>query len=125
MVRNLSEEEQLALYRELKARPLALEVGDQRKSTRKKFFKDILFTSSRGGHHEFIRDISETGVFIETPIPFTEGETLTITFPLKTGEEHIRVHGQIVRKTDVGIGIRFHPIDKAKSTLLKNLLESL
>ncbi len=122
MIRNLPKEEQFELYKELKSR---VREGNQRSSNRKKFFNDIIFTSSRGAHHEFTKDISEGGIFIETPIPFKEGEQLTLTFPLKAHSEHIRLSGEIVRKTDIGIGIKFTPLDEGKKALLKNLIETL
>lgn len=121
MIRKISEEEQFELYKKLKT----LVNDERRKSNRKLFFNEIVYTSSLGAHHEFTKDISEDGLFIETPIPLKIGEKLSITFPMKEQSEHIKLSGEIVRKTETGVGVKFHPIDRAKQTLLINLLKSL
>ena len=53
------------------------------------------------------RDISVSGVFIETWAPFSIGDELILTIPLSNEEERVKVQGRVVRTDKQGIGIEF------------------
>lgn len=120
LISQLTIEDQVELLEVLKTRR-----GDQRSSTRKPFFSEVIYTSEKGAHHEFTKDISETGIFIETPMPFKIGEKLSITFPVELLAKHIKLSGVIARKSKNGIGVKFDKIDQDKQTILRHLMENL
>ena len=53
------------------------------------------------------RDISVSGLFIETWNSFPIGEKLTLTFPLADNKRNFRIEGEIVRAEKQGVGIEF------------------
>ncbi len=58
-------------------------------------------------HRNLSRDISESGVFIETWDSFPVGEEVTLTVPLSNNPEGVKVAGKVVRADNKGIGIKF------------------
>ena len=56
---------------------------------------------------DFIRDISNVGVFIETPTPPPVGEKNRLSFYLADSQKTIRVTGRIVRSTEKGFAVAF------------------
>jgi len=54
-----------------------------------------------------IRDISASGVFIQTAKPFSQGQEVSMTFPLPVSEENISLNGEIARTSELGMGVRF------------------
>ena len=56
---------------------------------------------------DFIRDISNVGVFIETPNPPPVGEKIRLSFSLTDAKNPIRVSGRIVRSTEKGFAVAF------------------
>jgi Tfp pilus assembly protein PilZ len=61
---------------------------------------DVYFTN-------FIRDISNGGVFIETHAPFYVGQELKMNFSLPEVEIPISIGGEVVRVDSRGIGVKF------------------
>jgi Tfp pilus assembly protein PilZ len=61
---------------------------------------DVRFTN-------FINDISNGGVFIETNAHFYEGQQLKMNFSLAEADTPITVNGKVVRVNSQGIGVQF------------------
>ena len=61
---------------------------------------DVRFTN-------FINDISNGGVFIETNAHFYEGQQLKMNFSLAEADNSITVNGKVVRVNSQGIGVQF------------------
>jgi type IV pilus assembly protein PilZ len=55
----------------------------------------------------FIQDISNGGVFIETNAPFYIGQELKMNFSLPKVETPISIGGEVVRVDSRGIGVKF------------------
>jgi Tfp pilus assembly protein PilZ len=55
----------------------------------------------------FINDISNGGVFIETNAPFYVGQKITLNFSLPGDDDPILIGGEVVRVDANGIGVRF------------------
>ena len=55
----------------------------------------------------FIQDISNGGVFIETNAPFYIGQEIKMNFSLPKVKDTIAVGGEIVRVDSEGIGVKF------------------
>ena len=64
-------------------------------------------------YKDVTRDISHTGVFIETHSPPAIGEDITISFSLSEGKKPIKISGRVVRTTPNGFAVKFQrPSDK-------------
>ena len=61
---------------------------------------DVCFTN-------FINDISNGGVFIETNAHFYEGQQLKMNFSLTESDNPITINGKVVRVDSQGIGVQF------------------
>ena len=103
LIKKLSKEEQQALLGELEERLFK----KTRKHERKPFFTTLDYSTESGSYRDFIKDISMEGVFIETSIPFSVGEVLSMTFLLPEHEKKVKIHGEIVRIDEQGIGVKF------------------
>ncbi len=55
----------------------------------------------------FIKDISNGGVFIETNAPFYVNQEIKLTFSLPEVKDNIVVGGEVVRVDQHGIGVKF------------------
>jgi Tfp pilus assembly protein PilZ len=80
---------------------------EKRKEPRMRCSAPIEYTIGDQTYKNLSRDISPTGLFIETWGSFAIGEGLSLTLPLSSPPQHIKVNGRIVRTTQQGIGIQF------------------
>lgn len=82
---------------------------------------------STQGHvyKDFIQDISSGGVFIQTHMPFTVGQEVSLTFPLPSFQKHVKVIGEVVRSTPQGVGVKFKMADKDQEAMITSLLEPI
>ncbi len=89
------------------------------------------FEDFRGFIAEYSKNISMTGMFIESDSPKDPGEVFQFEFRLADGYRLIQGRGQVVWKRDVaegpdapaGMGIRFLEIDEAGRQLIGRMLE--
>jgi hypothetical protein len=80
---------------------------DKRNHERTEFHTTAGYTSLECFGNDFIEDISVGGVFLKTMTPLTIGRPITITIPSTDGHHNIKVHGEVVRVTEDGVGIQF------------------
>ena len=59
---------------------------------------------------DFIQNLSVSGLFIETQLPFFVGEELSMTFSLPGADDPIKITGKIVRIDSNGIGVQFNEL---------------
>ena len=79
----------------------------KRKHYRKTLLTVVDYTTQGNAYKDFIQNISPGGVFIETPMPFSVGEELSLTFTLPSYQKHIKITGKVVRISTQGIGVKF------------------
>ena len=58
-------------------------------------------------YRDFIHDISGSGVFIETRIPFAVGQQISMTFIVPDTNFAFKNSGRIVRTSPRGVGVKF------------------
>lgn len=58
-------------------------------------------------HQDFICDISNMGVFIESPTAPAVGQKIRLSFSLTADKKPIRLTGRIVRSTATGFAVAF------------------
>jgi Tfp pilus assembly protein PilZ len=103
IVRSLSETEQITLLRQLEQQRRK----ERRELPRKTCSLTVDYVSAGQARKDFIRNLSASGVFIETREAFTVGQTLTLTFSLPDVKIPLKFVGKIVRTTPQGIGVQF------------------
>jgi uncharacterized protein (TIGR02266 family) len=121
LIRNMPEDEQRALLKDLEEKPFE----GRRKHVRKPFLMTVDYSTQDHIYKDFIQDISTGGVFIQTHMPFTVGQEVSLTFPLPNYQKHIKVIGEVVRSTQQGVGVKFKMADKDQAAMITSLLESI
>lgn len=117
-----------------KIRSLALQLPEQEKrqllaltstwkkksyrAQREKYTELVSFTSEHGTHYGYAKDINVTGLFIESKGKFKMGDPVQLSLAFISAPNPLKLGGEIVRKTDDGIGIQF---DNRSQSQLKHL----
>jgi len=121
VIKRMSEDEQLALLKELGER---LSKG-RRKHKREPFFMVADYSTEDHVYRDHIQNVSAGGVFIETHMPFTSGQAVSLAFPLPNYKKYIKIIGEVARVTPQGIGVVFKMVNQEQETMVKSLLEWL
>jgi len=121
MIKRMPEDEQLALLKELGER---LSKG-RRKHEREPFFMVADYSAEDRVYRDYIQNVSAGGVFIETSMPFTSGQEVSLAFPLPNYKKYIKIIGEVARVTPHGIGVVFKMVNQEQETMVKSLLEWL
>jgi hypothetical protein len=106
LIFDMPEAETRQLLNELKVR-LQSKSEERREHPRKKTFIQVDCAGARCAITDFIQNLSVSGLFIETQIPFYAGEKLSMTFSLPGAEDPIKITGKIIRVNSRGIGVQF------------------
>jgi len=97
----------------------------RRRYDRKSFFMVIDYALKDRAYRDFIQDISEGGIFVETRNKFPVGQLISMTFPIPGHSGQVKIKGLIVRNTSNGIGVTFYPPSRGTSLRLKPFVELL
>jgi len=85
--------------------------NEKRKYPRKSTLVDIIYSSDqRRVFEDFIRNISASGLFIETSLLSELGQKLTMTFSHPSSGDPIKVSGKVIRVDSEGIGVKFNKL---------------
>jgi len=121
LIKRMPEDEQLALLKELGER---FSKG-RRKHEREPFFMVADYSTENRVYRDYIQNLSAGGVFIETHMPFTSGQEVSLAFPLPNYQKYIKIIGEVARVTPQGIGVVFKLVKQEQETMVKSLLEWL
>jgi len=80
---------------------------DMRNAPRWHFVEVLGFTSSSGTHQGRVRNISSTGIFIESTSHFEMGEAIHMVLSFISETDPVNLYGHVARQTSAGIGVRF------------------
>lgn len=80
---------------------------EKRKHPRKGTFIPIDFSGNKCTFTDFIQNISESGIYIETQMPFFINQKLLMSFSHPANNNPIKITGTIARIDSHGIGIQF------------------
>jgi len=121
LIKNMPEDEQRALLKDLEEKPFE----GRRKHARKPFLMAVDYSTQDHVYKDFIQDISTGGVFIQTHMPFSVGQEVSLTFPLPNYQKHIKIVGEVVRSTSQGVGVKFKMANQDQEAMITSLLESI
>ena len=121
LIKSMPEDEQRTLLKDLEEKPFE----GRRKHVRKPFLMAVDYSTQDHVYKDFIQDISTGGVFIQTHMPFTIGQEVSLTFPLPNYQKHIKIVGEIVRSTAQGVGVKFKMADQDQAAMITSFLESI
>jgi Tfp pilus assembly protein PilZ len=80
---------------------------DYRADSRISCFLPVDYSTKDRVYQDFINNLSNGGVYIETSTPFHVGQGLSLTFTVPPLEKTFKVGGAIVRTERDGIGVKF------------------
>ena len=85
------------------------------------------FASGGKAYRSCIRDISASGVFIETTDTFQPGQELALCFTLTESDEMLpfKINGQVTRIYSDGIGVRYEDVTDYQRAIIGALLDKL
>ena len=86
----------------------------RRKHPRKDTSIYALFKTNGLSFREYIKNLSDSGLFIETNIPVSSNNKLFVQFVHPDSKNVVRLNGKIVRIDSKGLGIQF---DKPRSDI--------
>jgi len=89
-------------------------VEDQRKHARKRYSKRILFSTRNKILTGITKDISPSGVFIETHNRLEVGQTVTLVVPLKN-DKKAKILSEVIWGSPDGFGVKFLLIKKVSN----------
>ena len=121
LVKKMSEHEQRTLLKDLEE---SLFRG-KREHIRKPFSMVVDYSTEDRAYKDFIQDISAGGVFIETHMPFSVGQQVSLSFPLPDYQKHVKITGEIVRSSPEGLAVKFKMVNQAQEAMIKSLLEMI
>lgn len=125
-IENASEEQKRTVLRLLENQQL-LELlqnwrhGERRQTPRKPFSLSVQYATEHEILTDFPRDISSGGMFIETSVPLSVGQQITLTFSPPNQKKPIRVTAEVAWTGPGGVGVRF----TSSSKDLEKVMESL
>ena len=100
-------------------------ITDRRKYSRKDFFRIIDYVVEDRYYRDFIHDISETGLFIETSQKFSVGEKILMTFASPDNQKPFKINGEIARVNTEGIGVKYKIESQVQQLVLKSFVDMI
>ena len=88
--------------------------ADVRQAPRESYTELLNFKSKKGTHYGHAKDVSSTGVFIETPGDFDIGESVKLVLTFISAPNPIKLTGVVVRKAENGIGLNFDAVSQSQ-----------
>jgi TolA-binding protein len=99
------------------------EFSEKRTSPRSPVFIAVNYSIAGRVRTDFIRNISDDGVFIETHESMSEGQDITMTFKHPGSQDHRKIGGRVVRIDPPGVGVKFFKGQPGSAKNGKNLIE--
>ncbi|MBF0451638.1 MAG: PilZ domain-containing protein [Candidatus Magnetomorum sp.] len=103
MIKDMSFENQLALLEYLREDKKT----DRRKFPRKQCFMEVNYATQKVCDNNYMKDISEGGLFVQTDKKVAVGDDIILTFSFPGKSYIVKAVGCVVRIEKDGIGIEF------------------
>lgn len=100
-------------------------ISDKRKYSRKDFFRIVDYTVGDRYYRDFIKDISEGGIFIETSKEFSLGQKVLMTFVSPDYQRPFKISGEIAYVQTGGIGVKFKIESQVQESVLKSYVDMI
>jgi hypothetical protein len=108
LIFDMNEADSRALKEELqKKQQSEPEQKEKRKHPREKIFTHIDCSGNKCAFTDFIQNISDSGLYIETQMPLFTDQELSMNFSPPGAKDPIKIIGKVVRVDSRGIGVQF------------------
>jgi len=96
--------------------------GDVRKASREPYSEVLTLSSGSASCHGQARDVSATGLFIETESQFEIGDRVKMMLTFISAPNPLRLSGTVVRKQANGIGVQFDERSQSQVNELDSII---
>jgi len=118
LILSLNEEHQKALLK--KGREL---LSKEKRAPRKSCEIPVKYTTFDRVYSDRIKNISQSGVFIETRRPIFVGEEILMEFQMEGVNKTLKIKGNVVHASGRGVGIEFRNVDPTLSQIMPAILD--
>jgi len=101
------------------------EFSEKRKYNRKDFIRIVDYTVGDRYYRDFIKDMSEGGIFIETSNEFSLGQKILMTFVSPDYQRPFKISGEIIHAQAGGIGVKFKIESQVQESVLKSYVNMI
>jgi len=98
-----------------------VEASDRREYLRKPCSIEVTYATEDETFTDFIKNISVGGVFMQTTAPLSVGQEISLVFPFPSQEEPMKMTGEVVWKSPVGVGVRFIEVSRSVQEVIESL----
>jgi Tfp pilus assembly protein PilZ len=117
----LKQEQQLKLLKYAEE----LLVADKRDSVRKACLIPIHFASQNQIFMDQIKDISKSGLFIETARPLFVGERVIMSFNMDGYNRPFKIRGEVMHAKRSGVGVEYRDISPYIADMIGALVDKI
>ncbi len=121
LILKLSENQQHALLKFAEY----LFIKEKRANDRKSCHIPIYFATSDRVYSSHIKNLSNSGLFIETQTMLPVGDEIIMTFRMEGLNKPIKIKGEIAHTSRSGIGVKFKAINSQIAKKLKILVDQM
>ena len=100
-------------------------IEDKRSSIRKACEIPINFASQNQIFTDHIKDISKSGLFIETTKPLFVGERVIMSFNMNGYDRPFKIRGEIVHTNRLGVGVEYREISPYIADMIGALVDRI
>ena len=100
-------------------------VEDKRMSVRKPCNIPVNYATQNRIYLDYIKNISKSGIFIETDKPLIVGEEILISFNMPGYDRPIKIKGEIIQANGLGVGVEYKEISPYIAQMIGALVEKI
>ena len=94
--------------------------GDKRGDDRMPCLIPVDFSTQDRVYRDFIQNLSNGGVFIESREPFAKGQSISLTFSAPNSQSHFKITGTIIRSEQKGVAVQFNKkLSKSQEQIIR------
>ncbi len=125
LIYRMPREEQISLLNKLEHYQLGKPNYRTRKYKRSQCVISVDYKTPDDVFKDYIRDISPSGIFMESEETFTLGEEIVLAINFSDSGNPFRIPTEVVRTTSEGIGLKFKFKSQVQEAIITSLIDNL
>jgi Tfp pilus assembly protein PilZ len=125
LIYKMPRDEQISLLNKLEHYQLGKPNYRTRKYERSQYVISVDYETLDEAFKNYIRDISPSGIFMESEETFTLGEEIVLSINFSDSGNPFRIPTEVVRTTSEGIGLKFKFKSQVQEAIITSLIDNL
>ncbi|KKK93899.1 hypothetical protein LCGC14_2688280 [marine sediment metagenome] len=125
LIYKMPRDEQISLLNKLEHYQLGKPNYRTRKYERSQFVISVDYETLDEVFKDYIRDISPSGIFMESEETFTLGEEIVLSINFSDSGNPFRIPTEVARTTSEGIGLKFKFKSQVQEAIITSLIDNL